>query len=96
MSDSSRQAALEQACAGLTLYHFESCPFCEKVRHFIRQHKLPIAMRDIQKQPDYRDVLIQHGGKKQVPCLHVADVGKDTWMYESGDIVRYLSERFVD
>jgi glutathione S-transferase len=37
--------------------------------------------------------LMQGGGKTQVPCLRVKDQqGNSQWMYESDDIVRYLSK----
>jgi len=35
---------------------------------------------------------MQGGGKTQVPCLRIEQAGGEVeWMYESDDIIRYLS-----
>lgn len=83
---------LASQCRGLTLYHFESCPFCHKVRRYIDARQLPIALRDTMKTPSYREALIEGGGRKQVPCLHIATGGQDIWLYESDDIITWLEE----
>lgn len=83
---------LARSCRGLTLYHFESCPFCVKVRRYIEQRQLPIAMRDIRKNPLYHDELMVGGGRKQVPCLHIGSQGRDIWLYESDDIIAWLHD----
>ena len=77
-----------------SLYHFQSCPFCQKVRNFIEENSLQsqIEYRDIKLQPEYKEELISIGGKKQVPCL-VID-GKA--LYESDDIIRFIQTNFVD
>lgn len=37
--------------------------------------------------------LVQGGGKGQVPCLRIEDEsGSVSWMYESGDILRYINQ----
>jgi glutathione S-transferase len=36
--------------------------------------------------------LIQKGGKKQVPCLKIIENGQESWLYESGDIIKYLNK----
>lgn len=81
---------LENSCSGLTLYHFECCPFCLKVRHYLEQRRLPIALRDIRKNSLYYGELMAGGGRKQVPCLHIASQGQDIWLYESDDIITWL------
>lgn len=85
---------LFRSCRSLTLYHFESCPFCHKVRRYIEQHQLPIAMKDTLKNPLYREELIAGGGRKQVPCLHIASHEQDVWLYESDDIIAWLENTF--
>ncbi len=74
----------------LTLYHFESCPTCGRVRDFMAQNNISIPLKDIHAQPAYRDELIKIGGKKQVPCL-VID-GKA--LYESLDIIEWLKKNW--
>jgi len=74
----------------LTLYHFEGCPTCGRVRDFMAQNNISIPLKDIHAQPAYRDELIKIGGKKQVPCL-VID-GKA--LYESLDIIEWLKKNW--
>ena len=72
----------------LVLYHFDSCPFCAKVRHFMDENHLKIEMKDIQKKPSDRETLKKLGGKTQVPCLVI----DGTALYESTDIITWLKE----
>jgi len=89
------QRKVTLACANLSLYHFPTCPFCIKVRHEMARLSLPIELRNAQLDSDFRAELEQGGGKVQTPCLRIADAhGGAQWMYESGDIKRYLQQRF--
>ena len=74
----------------LILYHFDSCYFCAKVRNAANELGIEMEMRDIMKNPAFRDELMSLAGKTQVPCL-VID-GKP--MHESDDIVDYLKEHY--
>jgi glutaredoxin len=90
------QARVDAETRSLALYHFQACPYCRKVRRDIRLLGLDIEMRDIKRAPEYRDELVIGGGKKQVPCLRVAEPdGSVRWIYESRDITRYLRDRFA-
>ncbi|MCK6528683.1 glutaredoxin [Myxococcota bacterium] len=71
----------------LILYTREDCPYCAKVVRYIDRIGAAVEYRDIGQEPRYRQELKQIGGKVQVPCL-VID-GQP--MYESDDIVRWLS-----
>lgn len=89
------QQKVAQDCGKLALYHFKSCPFCIKVRHEMARLSLPIALRDAQHDAGHRAELEQGGGKYQTPCLKITDGhGNVQWMYESGDIIKYLQQRF--
>ena len=70
----------------LTLYHFQGCPYCARVRDFLAQEKINVPMKDIHQTPAFRDELINIGGKGQVPSL-VID-GKA--LYESSDIIEWF------
>ena len=70
----------------LTLYKFNSCPYCIRVMLQAKALGLSLPMRDTRKEPQAREDLIELGGKSQVPCLVIN--GKP--LYESGDIVRFL------
>ena len=90
------QARVDGATASLALYHFQACPYCRKVRRDIGLLGLHIEERDIKRAPERRQELVTGGGKKQVPCLRIAEPdGSVRWMYESSDISRYLAGRFA-
>ena len=93
---SSAQQKIDSECASLALYHFNSCPFCIKVRHEMARLSLPIQLREAQHDAKHRVDLLQGGGKLQTPCLQIADEkGNIQWMYESNDIIKYLQHRFA-
>ena len=75
---------------GLSLYHFDGCPYCERVRTALSRLQLELELRDIHREPKYRDELVAATGKQMVPCLRIENGGKARWMHESADIVRYL------
>ncbi|MBU0594835.1 MAG: glutathione S-transferase N-terminal domain-containing protein [Gammaproteobacteria bacterium] len=90
------QQRVDQECRSLTLYQFRACPFCMKVRKEISRLSLNIELRDAQHDPEHREALLQGGGKIQTPCLKITDEqGNSQWMYESGDIIQYLQQRFA-
>ncbi len=73
----------------LNLFYFPECPFCQKVLRFIDESKIEgIELRDINKDVENEKELVKLGGKRQVPALKID--GKI--MYESDDIIKYLSE----
>ncbi len=89
------QQRIDQECRSLVLYQFKACPFCMKVRKEISRLSLNIELRDAQHDPEHREALLQGGGKIQTPCLKITDEqGNSQWMYESGDIIQYLQQRF--
>ena len=72
----------------LTLYHYEGCPYSERVCEFIRENKVTVLLKDIRQSPQAREELIKIGGKTQVPCLAIDGVP----LYESRDIIKWLRE----
>src|SRR6056297_284322 len=72
----------------LTLYTKASCPFCQKVMPLIESLGLEVTLKDISENDTYREELVAHGGKQQVPYLIDAD--KEVAMYESDDIMDFL------
>lgn len=90
------QQQIDLACEQLALYNFKTCPFCIKVRHEMGRLSLPITLRDAQHDAEHKEALLQGGGKVQTPCLRITgDDGQVQWMYESGDIIQYLQQRFA-
>ena len=89
------QQAVDARTRTLALYHYPACPFCLKTRREIRRLSLNIELRDAQHDATHRAALIAGGGKAQVPCLRITGAeGKQTWMYESGDINAWLAREF--
>ncbi|AKH20069.1 glutaredoxin family protein [Sedimenticola thiotaurini] len=91
-----QQAALNQQTAHLSLYQFQACPFCVKVRRFLKRNSLQIETRDAKRDPQYRNELLSGGGEIKVPCLRIDnDQGDTQWLYESDEIISYLEQRYL-
>ena len=89
------QAEVNAHAAKLALYQFHACPFCIKVRRTLHVLNVPVALVDA-KEPANEKVLIEQGGKRQVPCLRITDdEGNVTWLYESKQIIDYLQNQFA-
>ncbi len=79
----------------LSLYQFQACPFCVKVRRQMRRLNLDIECRDARKNQVYRKELLAEGGALKVPCLRIEEAnGAVRWLYESSDINHYLQQAF--
>ena len=75
--------------APVTLYEFESCPFCRKVREALTLLDLEAEIRPCPKGGRrFRPEVVARGGKAQFPYLVDPNSGKE--MYESDAIVQYL------
>lgn len=74
----------------LTLYHFDGCPFCARVKDYMGKNNISLSMKDIHKESGAREELMKIGGKAQVPCLVVN--GKA--LYESLDIIEWLRTHY--
>ena len=89
------QQKIDVSTEKLKLYQYNACPFCVKVRRAMKRMSLAIELRDIRANPEYKKELEQEGGRLMVPCLRIENEGGSyTWMYESSDIINYLSEKF--
>lgn len=75
------------------LFQYDSCPFCLRVRAFLHSEGLDIPLRDTLREPAARRELIQGGGRGTVPCLRIDDGQSVRWLYESLDIIDYLSQQ---
>jgi glutaredoxin len=81
--------------AQLSLYQFDSCPYCQRVRSALDRLGLAIELRDTRANPAYRDELMAATGKSMVPCLRIEAPGRPVrWMHESADIIRFLEGEF--
>ncbi len=90
-----RQAAVDAETKTWILYHFQSCPFCVRVRHQVTKLGLKIEMRDVLRNKEFEKELKDGTGLYQVPCLQIPSLdGPGQWMFESGDINEFLSQQF--
>ena len=72
----------------LILYKMEGCPYCEKVLNALEEKNMTFKSLDI-SNPVNLDELLILGGEQQVPFL--VDTEHNAKMYESDDIIEYLS-----
>ena len=86
----SEQEEVEQQLKTYSLYQFNACPFCIKVRRVMRKLNLPIELKNANTDENIKEELLAGGGSPKVPCLRIGD----KWMYESSDIVKFLEEKF--
>lgn len=90
-----QQAEIDAQTANLALYQFHACPFCVKVRRAMHAFNIKVELRDAKDNAQFRQELLEQGGRVKVPCLRIEEAGEVRWMYESNDIIQYLQERFA-
>jgi glutaredoxin len=76
----------------LNLYVKTGCPYCLRVIEANETIKAPLTVLNISENPTLKDELLNKGGKTQAPYLEDTDRGIS--MYESLDIIDYLSEYY--
>ena len=89
------QSKVDGEAKQLTLYEFEACPFCVKVRRKMKSLNVNIRRVDVKRDPVAREALVQATGRGKVPVLKIeSNDGTVQWMPESSDINAYLQTRF--
>ena len=79
----------------LSLYYFDGCPFCTRVRRAIDAMGLDVELRDIYEEQSHLEELRSARGRTTVPVLRITSAdGEERWMPESADIVRYLQASY--
>uniref|UniRef100_A0A0C9RQ24 TSA: Wollemia nobilis Ref_Wollemi_Transcript_26295_1278 transcribed RNA sequence n=1 Tax=Wollemia nobilis TaxID=56998 RepID=A0A0C9RQ24_9CONI len=77
----------------LQLYEFEACPFCRRVREAFTELDLSAEIYTCPKgSVRHRELVRRAGGKEQFPYL--VDPNTGVSLYESGDIVKYLFQKY--
>ncbi len=85
------QEKIDLVTSQYSLYQFNACPFCVKVRRQITKYSLDVELRDAKNNIAYKEELISKGGAHKVPCLRIDHNLKDTeWLYGSNEIIVYL------
>ena len=75
----------------ITLYQFESCPYCAKVRAKLDEKELEYERVNVprdREDPQRKEIAEKSGGVLTVPVINID--GK--WMGESDKIVKYVEE----
>ena len=65
------QQKIDNTFSNHSIYQFHTCPFCVKVRRYLRKESLNIELRDARNNKKFREELKTNGGKIQVPCLRI-------------------------
>jgi glutaredoxin len=87
------QEKINEKTKNLTVYQFEACPFCVKVRRFMRKNSLKINIKDAKNNKTFKTELVNEGGKHKVPCLRIDKINSKTeWLYESTEIIKFLEK----
>ncbi|HEY1959432.1 MAG TPA: glutathione S-transferase N-terminal domain-containing protein [Polyangiaceae bacterium] len=76
----------------LDLWSFESSPYCRLAREALCELEIPYVLHNVGKRSRWRKDFVARSGKMMVPYLVDDNTGKA--MFESGDIVRYLSATY--
>lgn len=77
----------------LSLYHYDGCGYCRIVRARAEQLGIDLELRNIYQFPNHLDDLLHARGRQTVPVLRIeTDDGRERWLPESRDIIRYLHE----
>jgi glutathione S-transferase len=88
-----QRAARKQPEQPLQLYEFEASPFCRLVRERLTELDLDVMIYPCPKGGiRFRPVVKKLGGKQQYPFM--IDPNTGTSLYESFDIIRYVSETY--
>ncbi|MCR9165103.1 MAG: glutaredoxin family protein [Nannocystaceae bacterium] len=74
----------------LTLYQFRGCPFCSMVERAIERLGVEVEMRDILRDSEAMQALVEATGRRTVPVLQIAEGEDAQWMPESRDIIAWL------
>jgi len=76
----------------LILYTGTTCPFCRKVEAFLDDKGIEYIPKNVHQDDGALEELLELGGKRQIPFLHDTETGSA--MYESQDIIDYISENY--
>ena len=90
--DISSQNLVNKITKHYKLYQYNACPFCVKVRRFLKKESINIELINA-KNDLFKKKLIQNGGILKVPCLRVESQKKQVkWIYESNEIIDFISK----
>ncbi len=87
---------MTEVMAEVTLFQFEECPYCAKVRAKLRE--LGISYRKMNvpsdRQDPLRQELLEKSGVPTVPVLKVDGKSGEKYIGGSADIIAFLEKEF--
>lgn len=83
---------ISEGYEGFSLYYRGTCPFCRYVSAYLKSRSIVIDSKNITDDKSALNELVNHGGKRQVPCLKITNDSKTRWLYESADIVAFFEK----
>ncbi len=93
LRDKSSQELINKITKPYKLYQYNACPFCVKVRRFLKKESINIQLINA-KNEVYKKDLIEYGGILKVPCLRVeVEKNEVKWLYESNEIINFISKK---
>ncbi|MFT6633343.1 MAG: glutaredoxin [Bacteriovoracaceae bacterium] len=93
--DDQQKAEIIEKSKGLELYEFSACPFCIKVKRFMRKNNISTPLRDAKNDASFKKELLDNGGRVKVPCLKITKENNTQWLYESNDIIEYFQKNVL-
>ena len=61
--EAAQQKVVDESTASMSMYQFETCPFCVKVRRELKRHSLHIELRDAKNDAELKAELEREGGR---------------------------------
>lgn len=76
----------------ITLYQFETCPFCAKVRAKLEEKGIEYEKVNVERDREdaQRKEIAEKSGVSTVPVINI----DGNWMGESDEIVKFLEENY--
>lgn len=76
----------------INLFYLSTCPYCKKVIDFLDNNNIEYKLLDINEHENFNK-LLKIGKKRQVPFI--IDTNTGNVMYESADIIDYLTKEYL-
>ncbi len=76
----------------INVYYLTTCPYCKKVIDFLEEKNIEHKLLDINEEENFNK-LLKIGKKRQVPFI--VDTNTGIVMYESNDIIKYLTKEYL-
>ena len=88
------QQAVDEVTASMSMYQFNTCPCCVKVRRQLKRHGPNIELRDATGDADMKAELVRDVRRHKLTCLTIEKADHSVqWLYESNDIIAYLKQQ---